>query len=248
MEIPSWLGVRGTPWSWAVPVVAFLAGLLLALSSSASQGRELRSAAVGLPDLIRAKTLANERRAVNVAQLQSQVDALTVSAAPADKAIASLRSQADALSPAAGLTAVTGPAVQVTLRDSTLPPDQLPPGYAVDDLVIHQQDVEAVVNALWSAGAEAMMIQDQRVISTSAVRCVGNTLILKGRVYSPPFVVAAIGDTTRLQRFLDTDPTLRIFTEHVRAIGLGYDVAVERKASFPAYTGTLDLGHTTVTR
>ena len=51
-----------------------------------------------------------------------------------------------------------------------------------DDLVVHQQDVQAVVNALWHGGAEAMHAQDQRVISTSAVRCVGNTLILQGRV------------------------------------------------------------------
>ena len=50
-----------------------------------------------------------------------------------------------------------------------------------DDLVVHQGDVQAVVNALWAGGAEAMSIMDVRVISTSAVRCVGNTLLLHGR-------------------------------------------------------------------
>ncbi len=56
-----------------------------------------------------------------------------------------------------------------------------------DDLVVHQQDVQAVVNALWAGGADAVQVMDQRLLSTSAVRCVGNTLLLNGRVYSPPY-------------------------------------------------------------
>lgn len=81
---------------------------------------------------------------------------------------------------------------------------RIPDGYTVDDVVVHQQDVQAVVNALWAAGAEAMTIQDQRVIATSAVRCVGNTLILQGRVYSPPYVITAIGDIGSLRSGLDS--------------------------------------------
>ena len=69
-----------------------------------------------------------------------------------------------------------------------------PAGVDPDDLVVHQQDVQSVVNAMWAGGAEAMMIMDQRVLTTSAVRCIGNTLLLQGRTYSPPFVVTAIGD------------------------------------------------------
>ena len=59
------------------------------------------------------------------------------------------------------------------------------PTVAPDDLVVHQQDVQSVVNALWAGGAEAMMIMDQRVVNTSAVRCIGNTLLLQGRRTRP---------------------------------------------------------------
>ena len=104
---------------------------------------------------------------------------------------------------AAGTQAVAGPTVQVTLTDARNVPDVLPDGISVDDYVVHQQDVQAVVNALWEGGAEAMMLMDQRVISTSAVRCVGNTLILQGRVYSPPYVITAIGNQTDLRASLD---------------------------------------------
>jgi uncharacterized protein YlxW (UPF0749 family) len=98
-----------------------------------------------------------------------------------------------------------------------------------------------VVNALWAGGAEAMMLMDQRVISTSAVRCVGNTLILQGRVYSPPYVIQAIGDPARLRDALDKSPQMKIYREYVDAVGLGYDVKSKDKLTFPAYAGSLSL-------
>ena len=80
---------------------------------------------------------------------------------------------------------------------------RFPRDAAPDDLVVHQQDVQAVLNALWSAGAEGIQMQDQRIIATSAPRCVGNTLLLNGRTYSPPYVITAIGDVGAMQAALD---------------------------------------------
>ena len=97
-----------------------------------------------------------------------------------------------------------------------------------------------MVNALWAGGAEAMMLQDQRVISTSAVRCVGNTLILQGRVYSPPYVITAIGDRRGgCARRSTADPAVEIYRQYVDAVGLGYEVEDQAgRATFPAYTGS----------
>ena len=118
-------------------------------------------------------------------------------------AAALLDSQANEIATAAGRTEVRGPAIRVTLDDAKLAGGEVPAGADPDDYVIHQQDVQSVVNALWAGGAEAMMLQDQRVISTSAVRCVGNTLILQGRVYSPPYVITAIGSRDAMRSALD---------------------------------------------
>ena len=180
-----------------MPVVALVAGALFASSVRASQGEDLRTDQAQLPDLIRAQNRANEVRAGELDDLQAQVDAETASLAPGNLATQKLERQANELAAAAGRTPVTGPAVQVRLDDAKLVSGEVPAGADPDDYVIHQQDVQAVVNALWAGGAEAMMLQDQRVISTSAVRCVGNTLILQGRVYSPPYVITAMGDTDR---------------------------------------------------
>ena len=140
---------------------------------------------------------------------------------------------------------MSGPAVEVTLDDAHRSLDSLPEPYTADDIVVHQQDVQAVVNALWASGAEAMMIQDQRVISTSAVRCVGNTLILQGRVYAPPYTIKAIGDVPRMQAGLDADRSIQIYMDYVNDLGLGWSVQTHAGEEFPAYSGSVDFASAT---
>lgn len=243
-----WLSRQLTIWTMLVPLVAVLAGAIFSASSGAAQGFDLRSAASGLGDVIRDETRRGTIRAREVTRLQDEVDALTQAATERDEAVRSIIDEADRLAAAAGTVPVAGPAVAVSLTDSPLRGDQIPPGLTVDDLVVHQQDVQGVVNALWRGGAEAMMIQDQRVISTSAVRCVGNTLILQGRVYSPPFVITAIGDTDRLQDALEEDRSVQIYQEYVEAAGLGYEVEVLDRVEAPAYSGSIRLQYATPIR
>ena len=235
----AFLSARPSPWSVAVPIVAVLAGILFATSGTAAQGRSLRSDAGGLPDIIREKTQDNARMTGELQRLTTEVDELTHSGAPGNTAIEGLESRAETLVFAAGRTAVRGPAVEVALDDSPLTQDQLPEGFGVDDIVVHQQDVQAVVNAFWAGGAEAMMIQDQRIIATSAIRCVGNTLILQGRVYSPPYRIRAIGDPARLRDFLRRSPEVQIYQEYVKAVGLGYEVTTHDRLEFPSYAGSI---------
>jgi uncharacterized protein YlxW (UPF0749 family) len=106
---------------------------------------------------------------------------------------------------------------------------------------VHQQDIQAVVNALWSGGAEAMTIQGQRVISTTGVKCVGNTVVLHGIPYAPPYVISALGDLGRLRGALAGSASLQIYQQYVAAYGLVYRETVMPRADFPAHEGSLDL-------
>src|SRR4029453_2643301 len=114
-------------------------------------------------------------------------------------------------------------------------------GIDPDLLLVHQQDIQAVVNALWSAGAEAMPIPAQRVILTTGVKCVGNTVVLHGVPYAPPYAVTAIGDPELLHEALASSEPIQIYKQYVNAYGLGYDEHDEPRATFPAYEGGLDL-------
>ncbi len=135
------------------------------------------------------------------------------------------------------LPAYTGPGVAVTLSDSPLWASAQQSGVTlsdtnVNDYVVHQQDLEGVVNALWAGGAEAMTIQGVRVQSTTAVRCIGNVLLLQGRQYAPPYVIRAIGPVESLISALDTSPAVTIYRQYAAAIQLGYKVERIPRLSF----------------
>ena len=236
-------------WAAIVPLVAAGAGLLFATSAQTSQGTDLRSSGRSdLVDVVRAQDRTVRIRAVAVQQLQSEVDALTARAAPGNNTVASLTTKASTLAPLVGSQAVAGPGLSVSLDDAKRTAASLPKDFTADDIVVHQQDVQSVVNALWAGGAEAMMLMDQRVISTSAVRCVGNTLILQGRVYSPPYVIQAIGDPSAMTAALDNSDTVTIYRQYAKLLGLGYDVKSMDKVTFPAYSGSLSLVNATIQR
>ncbi|WP_460459810.1 DUF881 domain-containing protein [Angustibacter peucedani] len=235
--------LRLTRWGVAAPVVFALAGLLATTSAQTARGTDLRSEGrTDTADLIREQQHRAEVQEADVASLRRQVQDLTAKAAPAGSQLAGLTERTAELGLAAGTRPVVGRAIRVELDDAPTG-DSMPDGFEPDDLVVHQQDVQAVVNALWASGAEAMMLMDQRVISTSAVRCVGNVLILQDRVYSPPYRITAIGDPAAMQHALDDSEALQIYRQYVDAVGLGYSVQTLGRTRFPGYEGSLLLQH-----
>jgi uncharacterized protein YlxW (UPF0749 family) len=231
------------PAAVLVPVTALAAGLLFATSASTAQGTDLRSdRRLQLTELIARERAAVERQEDRAVELRREVEERSSAAAVRDSRVAAAAAGRE-LEVAAGLVEATGPGVTVSLDDAPRRPGRPELSADPDDLVVHQQDVQAVVNALWAGGAEAMTLMGQRIISTSAVRCVGNTVILHGRVYSPPFVVTAVGDPTQMRDALDTDPGVAYFRTFVDRFGLGYTVATEREVTLPAYEGPLELPH-----
>ena len=96
-----------------------------------------------------------------------------------------------------------------------------------NDLVVHQQDIQAVANAMWEAGAAAVTIQGQRLISTTGIKCEGNQVTLHGVPYSPPYVIVGIGDQARHQAELITDPILATYRDYTLIPGGGVDVGDE---------------------
>jgi uncharacterized protein YlxW (UPF0749 family) len=236
-------GRRPSAWTVLVPVVALSAGLLFATSGRTAQGTDLRAGEVTeLSELIAQRETVIARQAGQLADLQEQVDRLTEQAATRDGAVAAAQTSGDAGALSAALVPLTGPGVVITLDDAPARPDgSLPVDARPDDLVIHQSDVQAVVNAVWAAASDGVVIMDQRLIATSAVRCVGNTLLLQGRTYSPPFVVTAIGDAAAIRAQLAVSPQVAVFQQAVEDFGLTFSVRERPEVTVPAYDGPLDL-------
>src|SRR5699024_7699627 len=142
----------------------------------------------------------------------------------------------------AARTPVTGPGVVVELWDAPRR-GTLPTGVQPDDLVVHQQDLEAVMNGLWAGGAEAMTVQGHRVTATSSIRCVRNVLLIDGSVYSPPYEIAAIGDPAELQRVLVSSSPVVTYLQYVEALQLGWSLEQSEELDFPAAEGSIAMDY-----
>ena len=144
-----------------------------------------------------------------------------------------------------GALPVTGPGLRVALDDAPAS-SQAIAGARPDDLVVHQQDVQHVINALWAGGAEAMTLQGERVTATSAFRCSGNILLLHGKVFSPPYVIEAVGAPKALRESLDADPGVAIYQQYVDWVALGWSVKESGGLELPAYTGSSEMKYAKV--
>jgi uncharacterized protein YlxW (UPF0749 family) len=213
---------RRSPWRFGVPLVCLLAGLLLAATHGVSGGAEIRrSDAPRLVDLVREAQSSVDRLRAERDQLANKIDSMH--GRSPDAALAAMLRRSAELAAEAGLDPVHGPGLVVTLQDAQRDANgRFPRDASPDDLVVHQQDIQAVLNALWSAGAEAIQMQDQRIIATSVPRCVGNTLLLNGRTYSPPYTITAIGDAAAMQAALAAAPLVTLYKQYVVRFGLGY--------------------------
>jgi uncharacterized protein YlxW (UPF0749 family) len=213
---------RRSPWRFGVPLICLLAGLLLAATHGVSGGTEIRrSDAPRLVDLVRETQASVNRLKAERDELAGKIDSTHLRSP--DAALAAMLRRSAELAGEADMNPVHGPGLAVTLDDAQRDANgRFPRDASPDDLVVHQQDIGAVLNALWSAGAEAIQMQDQRLIATSMPRCVGNTLLLNGRTYSPPYTITAIGNAAAMQAALAAAPLVILYKQYVVRFGLGY--------------------------
>jgi uncharacterized protein YlxW (UPF0749 family) len=105
---------------------------------------------------------------------------------------------------------------------------------------IYDRDLQAVVNALWAAGAEAISVNDQRVTSQTAIRSAGEAVLVDLRPLSPPYLLRAVGDVNVLQPAFVDSATARRFQTWTSLYGLGFDVRRSGELRLPA-AGSPDL-------
>ena len=230
-------------WRIGTPLVFALSGALFLISANNSQGTDLRPGrATTMASLVRSESANVEKLQARARELTRDIDDL--SAAVDDEKVQEERAKARALRGAAGFTPVTGPGITVTLADA---PREVRES-SDNELylfVVHQQDIQAVVNAMWDAGARAITIQGQRIISTTGIKCAGNSVELHGIPYPQPYVIRAVGDPTTLQERLDSDPYVLGYRRDAAdpEIAVGWSMQQEAQLTAPAYGGIQGLSY-----
>lgn len=220
-------------------VVFAAAGLLMVTSAQQSAGTDLRPGRYDdLADLAREEGDRLTGLREQVQELDAEITRLRTTSGDSDLRL--VQRQGRPLRVAAGLEELSGPGLEVTLDDA---PEEVlaSAGEDVNNALVHQQDIQGVANALWQGGAEAMTIQGVRIISTTGIKCVGNTVILNGVPYSPPYRIAAIGDPEQLQSALDANPYVQAYLDAVDIWQLVWEVEEKDEIVAPAYAAPVEL-------
>jgi uncharacterized protein YlxW (UPF0749 family) len=131
----------------------------------------------------------------------------------------------------AGLTDVKGKGITITLNDA--------PAREIDNpnlLIIHDSDVYGVLNELKKAGAQAISINGERIISDSEQVCAGPTIRINKNRYPVPYVIMAIGDPEVLFNSLDESKTVVL----MRDFNIGVEIKKSNDIEIPPYHNKLE--------
>lgn len=231
---------RRTWWA-TMFVLCGLLGAMLGLSvktQTAKQQQDKLDRLQGNDILVKANYDAQRR----IAQLQKD-NAQLAKSAPSDTERLKLLSRDLAKAQfLAGLTDVKGPGIVVVLSDSKIPlPAGMPAGVlgAAPPSIIHDTDINQVVNELKATGAEAVSVNDQRLVAVSPVRCAGPTVFVNNTPQTPPYIIKAIGNPKNLATALNMSGGIM---QQIR----GYDPSmfkVEKPTKpivIPAYSGGIE--------
>lgn len=136
---------------------------------------------------------------------------------------------------AAGLLPLRGQGIVVTLNDSTRVPQ---PGEDPNALLVHDVDVLNVISELKASGAEAISINEERIIAMSEVRCAGTTILVNTNKIAPPFIIKAIGDPQLLESGLTIKGGV---AQKLKNYELQFQIQKSDNVEIPAYSGVIKM-------
>jgi uncharacterized protein YlxW (UPF0749 family) len=220
----------------AIVLMAF--GMMMALQVRSTRDLQLNQPQARAQELTsRLKDIKEERDTLlgQVSDLRKEMDRVSTGKGTVGQAI---QGQLEAARLEAGLTAVGGAGVQVTLDDS---PKELQPGEDPNLYILHEEDLLKVVNELKAGGAEAISVNDQRILAMSEIRCAGNTILINTRKIAPPIVIIATGNPDTLKSGLEIKGGI---FEQLKFWGLGASVEKKDAVKIPAYSGPVTFKYT----
>jgi uncharacterized protein YlxW (UPF0749 family) len=217
----------------AFTALLLIFGFLLAvgLVQERLREKELPTRAAELRALIGQRRDALQQLTEDVRRLSERLSGLQGSVADESGDLQALLDRVERLRAAAGLEAMAGPGIVVELQDSP----RVPTSSAEEaDLRIQDTDLRLVVNALWQAGAEAVAVNGQRVVSTTAIRRAGQAVLVNYRGVASPYRVVALGDGDALQEGLARAGIVGQFEVWREVYGLGFTVRPAGRLMTPA--------------
>ena len=233
-------------WHIYLTIIAVICGTLFAwvfLAQTKYQAQSAETRNRNLVQVIRALEVEAQELENEIAAMRKRLDAVEQQQGERESELRELTARLQQAKLAAGLTDVEGPGVVITLddnREGALRAQAAKPGqFKPEDYIIHDKNVLYLVNELKRAGAEAIAVNNQRLVTSSDIRCVGTTILVNTSRLVPPYEIKAIGDPVSLATAVEKGGEYPILK------GKGFPVTIKKKESLtiPAYRGSFETAH-----
>lgn len=225
-------------WHLSLAIVFVILGILLSTSFNAQRKWDLSPGPrkQRLIDFISNQERQRQRLEYDLVQLRAKVGGLQRQAAAQAGQMGSFGKEMDGLKASAGLTPIKGAGVEVEISDAASVPANGDP----NNYLVHDFDLQIIVNALWRGGAKAVSMNGQRFVSTTAIRCAGTTVMVNSDPLGSPYKVQAIGDQSLLIKNLNNDPDAKQLLQiYAKTYGMAVSIRQLSGVEIPAYQGSL---------
>jgi uncharacterized protein YlxW (UPF0749 family) len=209
-------------------------GFLVAAQFAAEGPRVRYSTEERAPLIETALSLQTQQEALKAAilALRQRIGELEALDPDAAASLRRLYADLEAARLKAGLIAVSGPGVAFRFEDGT--------NGSVDALVT-ARDVRVLIEELWLAGAEAIAVNGERIVGSSAVIDIGGSMLVNSAYLAPPYEIKAVGPTDLYQRLQGSAAFVQFVHGRIEPAGLRLSVAELQTADLPAFAGTVGL-------
>lgn len=191
-------------WPISLTLICIILGLIIALQLRAQENlnnTSLYKKNDVIVKMIKNSEEENQSLQAGIQTVRDQINEYEKEATKGESHLKILKNQLDELKDVAGLTELEGSGVIVIMDDNKTSFKQL--GGDPRWYIIHNTDLLRIINELWAYGAEAIAVNDQRIVMMSEVRCVGNTIMINAERLAPPFKIKAIGDPEKLRQGIE---------------------------------------------
>ncbi len=197
-----------------------------------------------LRDEIEQWKVVHEEQTEKIKALNEKIEEYKNSVAKTDDMVALIKKDLDESNILAGITSVKGPGIKVTLDDTKAIEEinQLA-GYNNPNIyIIHDKDILSIINELSAAGAEAFSVNGQRILTNTAIRCVGPLIQINGVNLQAPYEISAIGKPETMMGALNLRGGI---VSEMRTDNIDVQVEKFEEIIIPEYTGLIEYKYVT---
>jgi len=222
---------------WQLPILAasIVLGVLITMQFRYQRMNPTRNVNQQVDALVTYLEIDRSKLTADVTELRDKIKQYEDTIGESGAAVKILKDELEKARMQAGLMPVKGPGVEVRMDDSPRKPspDEDPYYY-----LIHDADIQSIVNELWAAGAEAVSVNDQRVVMFTSVRCVGPTVLVNSVRLTPPYVIRAVGAPPTLETALKMPGGVLASLEGSIQKGVRIEIEKKNDMVLPEYKGS----------